>query len=100
MQDVYATARGPLARVASPLAARSRARRHARFFALAHLAAGDRVLDVGCGPLGLRALESAPQITGTHEREQPAHPAALVPAAAAQGLRFGDRDSDLVYSST
>src|SRR5207245_2388296 len=30
MEDVYATARGPLARVASPLAARARARRHRR----------------------------------------------------------------------
>ena len=33
-QDVYATAQGPLARLASPVAARTRARRHARFFAL------------------------------------------------------------------
>ncbi len=40
MPDVYATAHGPLARLASPLAARARARRHERFFALTRLAAG------------------------------------------------------------
>ena len=100
MQDVYATARGPLARVASPLAARSRARRHARFFALAQLAAGDRVLDVGCGRLGLRALESALQITGTDVREQPAYPGPFVRADAAEGLPFGDGEFDLVYCSS
>ena len=55
--DVYATARGPLARVASPLAARARARRHARFFGLTGLRPGARVVDVGCGRIGLRALE-------------------------------------------
>ena len=49
MPDVYATAHGPLARLASPLAARARARRHQRFFALTRLQPGARVLDVGCG---------------------------------------------------
>jgi len=86
--------------VASPLAARSRARRHARSFALAHLAAGDRVLDVGCGRLGLRALESALQITGTDAREQPAYPGPFVRADAAEGLPFGDGEFDLVYCSS
>jgi hypothetical protein len=51
MPDVYSTAHGPLARLASPLAARSRARRHAHFFALTRLSEGARVLDVGCGGL-------------------------------------------------
>src|SRR5437763_303284 len=49
MPDVYATARGPLARVASPLAARARARRHARFFARARLAPGARGLGAAGG---------------------------------------------------
>ncbi len=38
--DVYGTARGPLAKLASPLAARARQRRHERFFAMCGLAAG------------------------------------------------------------
>src|SRR5438067_13728030 len=100
MQDVYATARGPLARLASPLAARARARRHARFFALTHVAAGDRVLDVGCGALGLRALESTFQITGTDVREQPAYPGPFVRADASEGLPFADGEFDLVYCSS
>jgi SAM-dependent methyltransferase len=100
MQDVYATARGPLARVASPLAARARARRHERFFGLARLAAGDRVLDVGCGRLGLRALEPELQVTGVDLREQPAYPGPFVRADAAAGLPFADGEFDLVYCSS
>ena len=41
--DVYATAPGRLARLASPVAGRARARRHARFFPLAAVAPGMRV---------------------------------------------------------
>ena len=48
--DVYGTARGrPRARIARPIAARARARRHAALFALTGLRPGMRVLDVGCG---------------------------------------------------
>src|SRR3954467_8956818 len=50
-QDVYATARGPLARLASPAAARARARRHAALFPA--LAPDARVVDIGCGAIGL-----------------------------------------------
>jgi len=100
MQDVYATARGPLARMASPLAARARARRHERFFGLARLCAGDRVLDLGCGRLGLRALEPELQITGVDVREQPDYPGPFVRADAAAGLPFADAEFDLVYCSS
>src|SRR5438270_11426318 len=61
--DVYGTARGPLARLAGPLAAGARARRHARCFALSRLRPGARVRDVGCGQVGLRALEPLPDLT-------------------------------------
>jgi len=74
MPDVYATAHGPLARLASPLAARARERRHARFFALARLPADARVLDVGCGRIGLRALEPALDITGVDLQERGKEP--------------------------
>jgi cyclopropane fatty-acyl-phospholipid synthase-like methyltransferase len=70
-QDVYATARGPLARIASPLAARARAKRHERFFPRAGVGAGARVLDVGCGGLGLRALEPELEIVGVDLAERP-----------------------------
>jgi len=98
--DVYATARGPLARIASPLAARARRRRHERFFALTGLTAGARVLDVGCGALGLRSLEPDMDITGVDLVERPDYPGPFVRADAADGLPFADNEFDLVYCSS
>ena len=75
MPDVYGTARGRVrARLASPLAARARARRHERFFALAGLEPGMRVVDVGCGALGLRGLEPELDITGVDLAPRPDYP--------------------------
>jgi SAM-dependent methyltransferase len=98
--EVYATGRGPLARIASPLAARARRRRHARFFALARLPEGARVLDVGCGALGLRGLEPQLDITGVDLAERPDYPGPFVRADAAAGLPFADGEFDLVYCSS
>jgi SAM-dependent methyltransferase len=100
MPDVYATAHGPLARLASPLAARARSRRHARFFALTRLAPGARVLDVGCGRIGLRALEPGLDVTGVDLCERPEYPGPFVRADAAAGLPFADHEFDLVYCSS
>jgi SAM-dependent methyltransferase len=100
MADVYATARGPLARIASPLAARARARRHERFFALARLPAGGRALDVGCGRIGLRALEPRLDITGLDAVDRPGYPGPFVCADAANGLPFAEGEFDLVYCSS
>jgi SAM-dependent methyltransferase len=98
--EVYATARGPLARLASPVAARSRARRHAQFFALAQLPSGARVLDLGCGQIGLRALEPDMDITGVDLVERPDYPGPFVRADAAGGLPFADKEFDFVYCSS
>jgi SAM-dependent methyltransferase len=100
MPGVYATARGPLARLAGPLAARARARRHERLFALIALPAGARVLDVGCGVIGLRALEPLLDITGVDLVERPGYPGPFVQADAAAGLPFADGEFDLVYCSS
>ncbi len=100
MPDVYATAHGPLVRLASPLAARSRARRHERFFALTRLPDDARVLDVGCGALGLRALEPDLDITGVDLAERPDYPRPFVRADAADGLPFAEGQFDLVYCSS
>ncbi|MFI4993917.1 MAG: class I SAM-dependent methyltransferase [Solirubrobacterales bacterium] len=100
MPDVYSTAHGPLARIASPLAARARAQRHTRFFALTRLQAGARVLDVGCGRIGLRALEPDLDITGVDLTERPEYPGQFVCADAAAGLPFADQEFDLVYCSS
>jgi len=98
--DVYATAHGPLAHLASPFAARARARRHERFFALTRLPGEARVLDVGCGALGLRALEPDLDITGVDLAERPDYPGPFVRADASEGLPFADDELDLVYCSS
>jgi SAM-dependent methyltransferase len=101
MPDVYATARGRMrARLASPLAARARARRHERFFALSRLQPGMRVVDLGCGALGLRGLEPGLDITGVDLLARPEYPGPFVQADAAQRLPFDDAAFDLAYSSS
>jgi SAM-dependent methyltransferase len=100
MPDVYATAHGPLARMASPFASRARKRRHERFFVLTGLAEGARVLDVGCGALGLRALEPALDITGVDLLERPEYLGPFVRADASAGLPFADHEFDLAYCSS
>src|SRR5450631_2154878 len=96
--EVYA--HGRLGRLASPWAARARARRHARFFALTRLPPQARVLDVGCGRIGLRALEPELDITGVDLAELPDYPGPFVLADAAVGLPFSDEEFDLVYCSS
>jgi SAM-dependent methyltransferase len=98
--DVYGTARGPLARLASPLAARARAKRHGDFFALTRLQPGARVLDLGCGSLGLRGLEPTLEITGVDLHERPDYPGPFVRADATEGLPFAENEFDLVYCSS
>ena len=101
MPDVYGTARGRVrARLASPLAARARARRHERFFALTGVAAGMRVVDVGCGALGLRGLEPDLDITGVDLAPRPQYPGPFVQADATERLPFDDGAFDLAYSSS
>ncbi len=98
--EVYPTARGPLARIASPFAARARRRRHARFFKLTGLPPGGRVLDVGCGRLGLRALEPELDITGSDIAPSQDYPGPFVQADAAEGLPFVENEFDLVYCNS
>jgi SAM-dependent methyltransferase len=99
--DVYGTARGQTrARIASPIAARARARRHAAFFGLTGLEPGMRVLDVGCGTMGLRALEPDLEITGVDLSPRPTYPGPFLQADVTAGLPYSDGEFDLVYSSS
>src|SRR4051795_11554414 len=99
--DVYGTARGQTrARIASPIAARARARRHAQFFGLTGRAPGMRVLDVGCGTLGLRALEPGLEITGVDLAPRPTYPGPFLQADVTEGLPYDDGAFDLVYASS
>lgn len=98
--DVYATARGPLGRLAGPVAARLRARRHAQLFELTGIRPGDRILDVGCGTLGLRAQEPDLDITGVDLTARPTYPGPFVQADATVRLPFEDNAFDLAYASS
>jgi SAM-dependent methyltransferase len=101
MADVYGTARGRLrARLASPAAARARARRHAQFFGLTGLRPDMRVVDIGCGALGLRALEPGLDITGVDLQPRPQYPGPFVLADATRRLPFDDGAFDLAYASS
>ncbi len=100
--NVYATARGPLARIAEPFAQRARAARHERFLALtgADRAPGMRIVDVGCGALGLRGLAPDLDITGVDVADRPGYPGPFVRADATRRLPFPDGAFDLAYSSS
>ena len=98
--DVYGTARGPLARVASPLASRARARRHEQFLRLTGAGPGTRIVDLGCGTLGLRALAPDLDVTGVDVVERPAYPGPFVRADVTARLPFDDGAFDLAYSNS
>jgi SAM-dependent methyltransferase len=100
MPGIYDTARGPLARWAAPLAARARFRRHREFFAMTNLPPDGRVLDLGCGAVGLRALEPDLDITGVDLDDRPGYPGPFVRADATRQLPFSDGEFDLVYCSS
>ena len=99
--SVYGTAKpGLRSRLGSAVAGRARARRHALFRSLTGADATTRVLDLGCGTLGLRALEPDLQITGVDLVDRPTYPGPFVRADATAELPFADGEFDLVYSSS
>jgi SAM-dependent methyltransferase len=99
--DVYATARGRIrARVLGPLAANARRNRHERFFATTGVRPDMRIVDVGCGALGLRAMEPDLDITGVDLAPRPEYPGPFVQADATERLPFADGAFDLAYSSS
>ena len=99
--DVYGTARGRIrARVLGPLAANARRRRHEQFFARTGVRPGMTIVDVGCGALGLRAMEPDLDITGVDLAPRPEYPGPFVQADATDRLPFDDDAFDLAYSSS
>lgn len=59
-----------------------------------------RIVDVGCGALGLRALEPDLDVTGVDLAPRPDYPGPFVQADAAACLPFADGEFDLAYSSS
>lgn len=97
---VYGSARGPLARIAEPVAQRARTARHARFLALTGVTPRTRIVDVGCGALGLRGLAPELDVTGVDVADRPGYPGPFVRADAGERLPFDDGAFDLAYSSS
>jgi SAM-dependent methyltransferase len=97
--SVYGTARGPLARLADPFAERARTRRHALFLEQTGADASTRIVDVGCGTLGLRALAPGLDVTGVDRVERPEYPGPFVRADATR-LPFADDEFDLAYCNS
>ncbi|HEY5197227.1 MAG TPA: class I SAM-dependent methyltransferase [Solirubrobacteraceae bacterium] len=97
---IYDTARGPLPRLAEPFARRARSRRHAEFLALAGVDSSTRILDVGCGSVGLLGRAGDLDVTGVDLAQRPGYGGRLVVADAADGLPFGDGEFDLVYCNS
>ena len=99
--DVYATARaGPRARMASLVAARARTRRHGHLFTLTGATHDARIVDVGCGRLGLRAHEPDLDVTGVDVTPRPEYPGPFVRADATDRLPFDNGAFDLAYCSS
>jgi SAM-dependent methyltransferase len=57
-------------------------------------------VDVGCGTLGLRALEPGLDITGVDRVDRPGYPGPFVRADVLEGLPFADGEFDLAYCSS
>ncbi|HEX8064937.1 MAG TPA: class I SAM-dependent methyltransferase [Thermoleophilaceae bacterium] len=99
--DVYATARpGLVTRLASRAAARARRRRHELFERALAVRPGDRILDVGCGAAGLRALDpDGHEIVGLDVLPQPSYPGRLV-VGDARAMPFGDGEFDVAWCNS
>jgi SAM-dependent methyltransferase len=97
---VYGRARGPLGRVAAPFAARARRRRLEQFLRLADVGPQTRILDVGCGGFGLRALLPDFNITGLDVIERPEYQGPFVRADATRPLPFDDQEFDIGYANS
>ena len=59
-----------------------------------------RIVDVGCGPLGLRAHGPELDVTGVDLAPRPDYPGPFVQADATERLPFADGAFDLAYSNS
>jgi SAM-dependent methyltransferase len=101
LTDVYATARrGWRTRLAGPFAARARSRRYELLIGLMRLTPQSRILDLGCGPLGLRAFAPELDITGVDRSPRSEYPGPFVQADVTRPLPFADGEFDLAFSNS
>jgi SAM-dependent methyltransferase len=96
----YARARGLFPRVVEPFSRRARAHRIEQFRTLTGAGAETRIVDVGCGGLGLISLAPDLEITGVDLYERPEYPGPLVQADATERLPFADDEFDIAYCNS
>lgn len=99
-QRLWRDGRGPLRYLAEPLSVWARARRLRQFLGVEGIGPATRIVDVGCGSLGLRALAPDLNITGVDVVDRPEYPGPFVRADATERLPFSDDEFDLAYSSS
>jgi SAM-dependent methyltransferase len=98
--SAFDRARGPLARGAAPVSTWARRRRVERLVALAGIGPSTRIVDIGCGDLGLLALAPHLNVTGVDLLERPQYPRRFVRADATERLPFADNEFDLAYANS
>jgi SAM-dependent methyltransferase len=96
----YARARGLVPRVVEPFSRRARAQRIAQFRALTRAGPETRIVDIGCGGLGLISLAPDLDITGVDLHERPEYPGPLVTADATERLPFADDEFEIAYCNS
>jgi SAM-dependent methyltransferase len=100
-ENVYGTAKqGLRSRAAAAVSARARRIRHDRLFTLTGADEHTRIVDIGCGRLGLRRHAPNLNITGVDRVPRPEYPGPFVQADVLDGLPFGDGEFDLAYCSS
>lgn len=100
-ENLYATSKqGWRARAASAVALRARGRRHEQLFMLTGATRRTRIVDIGCGTLGLRRHAPHHEITGVDRVPRPDYPGPFVLADVLEGLPFADGEFDLAYCSS
>jgi SAM-dependent methyltransferase len=102
-ESVYGEARqGLRTRVAERFARRARARRADLFRRLMDPQPGERIVDVGCGEIGLAAHQSGNEITGVDLVDRPGYPGPnrRFVQADARELPFADDEFDIAHSNS
>jgi SAM-dependent methyltransferase len=102
-ESVYGAARqGLRTRLAERVSARTRRRRAALFSRRLAPRPGQRLVDVGCGELGVAAFVTDLELTGVDRVPRPGYEAAgrRFVQADARDLPFGDGEFDIAYSNS
>jgi SAM-dependent methyltransferase len=96
----YERARGPVGRLAGPVSSWARRRRLERLRTLTGAGPATRIVDVGCGGLGLLGLAPDLNVVGVDLHDRPEYPGRLVRADATVHLPFADGEFDLAYANS